>query len=140
MSMTSKPLMGTHLGRDSPQASALQCGVHRLAVQNEVRLGSQKFFQECVDLIRVNVGGEPVDRGIDLLSQPRKKPKKSRKEPAGGLTARQRCPVQRSDAAWVCTKQKSAGRKQIGQNLEVGDTPGVGGIWFIASDALEVVL
>src|ERR1700757_2945519 len=107
MSMTSKPLMGTHLGRDSPQASALQCGVHRLAVQNEVRLGSQKFFQEGVDLIRVNVGGEPVDRGID--------------------------------AAWLCTKQKSAGRKQIGQNLQVGDTPGVGGIWFITSDALEVV-
>src|SRR5438046_1386138 len=43
------------------------------------------------------------------------------------------------DAARVRTEQISARRKQVRQNPQVGDTPRVGSIGLIASDALEVV-
>jgi len=39
--------------------------VNRLAVQDDVRVGKYKLFQGCVDFVEVNIGGEPVDCGID---------------------------------------------------------------------------
>ena len=43
------------------------------------------------------------------------------------------------DAARLRTKQKSSRRKQVRQNPQVGDSPGVGSFGLIASDTLEVV-
>src|SRR5438552_3319463 len=92
---------------DPVKGSTLQSSVNRLAVQDEVWLGTEKLSQGRVDVIKINIRGESIDPGID----------------AGRLG----------------TEQKSACRKQVRQNPEVGDTPGIGGIGLIASDALEVV-